>query len=124
LPILLTHMLSGIAVMGAIALVYRHHSPKKIYVVGVLFFILPDLDHLLTWQPSMLGYIFPVTLWDLLKDIFVPRHPLLLHNWIFPASLAVLTVVGFRYGWSMWKLLAILTLGWAVHLLLDGVLLI
>lgn len=125
MPILFTHLLFGAAFLGAIALFYRRHlTHPAVYVLGALFFLLPDLDHLLYWDPSMWGLIFPSTLEDLLREIFVPRLPSLLHNWIFPISIVSLTALGLHYGWREWKYLAILAAGWAVHLLLDGVLLV
>lgn len=125
MPILFTHLLFDIAALGTTYLIYRRRlTPPVVYVFGVFFFLLPDLDHLLYWHPSMWNLIFPLTLEDLLRGIFVPRPPSFLHNWIFPISIASLTALGLHYGWREWKYLAILAIGWAVHLILDGVLLL
>ena len=99
MPILFTHLLFGAATLGAMALFYRRHlTPPAVYVLGALFFLLPELDHLLYWDPSMWSLIFPLTLEDLLRGIFVPQPPSFLHNWIFPVFIASLTALGLHYG--------------------------
>jgi len=124
MPIVLTHLLSGIIVVGVLALAY----PKKlsnpfVFVVMAGLFTLPDLDHLAFWQPSMVNKILPTSFWDLFTGMFVPRQPLLLHNWIFPAIFALAAIVAYRYRWNKWGYIAILSIAWATHLLLDGVML-
>jgi len=124
MPIVLTHLLSGIIVIGALALVYKKKfSNPIVFVAMAALFTLPDLDHLAFWQPSMVNMILPLTFWDLFTGMFAPRPPLLLHNWLFPAIFALTAIVAYRYHWNKWGFIAILSIAWATHLLLDGVML-
>jgi len=132
LPILFTHFLSGLLATAIIWLLYREKSPTAtFYLFGILCFMLPDIDHLpgiLTgWNPELLWLLIPKTPLDLIKGIFTPRNPFLLHNWIFPATSTLLAAI-----WNLLKSPSktlpiktrhwiILALGWATHLALDGV---
>jgi hypothetical protein len=87
-------------------------------------FTLPDLDHLLIWQSSIVNMIFPMTLLDLFVGIFNPRPPFLFHNWLFPTMFTLIAIVAYRYHWDKWSFIAVLSIAWAIHLLLDGVMLL
>ncbi len=124
MPILFTHLLFGLAASG-IALVAYRKSHLPLFFLGCLTFafIMPDIDHLLRWEPSMTGLIFPTSVADLVKGIFGPREPSLLHNWIFPGLAIVSTVALRKLDDRYWRYAAAIAIGWAVHFALDGVML-
>jgi len=118
------HFLSGVAMVGVIALIFRQKLTYPIFYLWAVFtFMLPDLDHLLFWNSKMLSSLFPRTWGDLSKDLFSPRHPILLHSWLFPAIIATIAAYSRHHGLKCWKYIAILAMGWAVHLAIDGVML-
>jgi len=84
---------------------------------------MPDLDHLLVWEPSMAGKILPSSLQDLAVGLFGPRSPSMLHCWLLPALLVPPALALRHLGRLPWGYLAAAALGWSVHLILDGVLL-
>jgi len=84
---------------------------------------MPDLDHLLVWEPSMAGKILPSSLQDLAVGLFGPRSPSMLHCWLLPALLVPPALALRHRGRLPWGYLAAAALGWSVHLILDGVLL-
>lgn len=124
MPILFTHLLFGLAASGIAAAAFRK-SRLQLHLLGFLAFafIMPDIDHLVRWEPSMSGLIFPASLADLVKGIFGPREPSLLHFWIFPGIAAASAVALNKFDSRLWAYAASMAIGWAVHLLLDGVML-
>jgi hypothetical protein len=121
LPIAFTHLLSGIIVVGAYFIIKKPQS-LSLLVVGLAAFLLPDIDHLLYWEPYMSGLLLPLSFADLFAG-FGPRPPSYLHMWVFPAAIALLAAVMRSKGNNFWQYVALLAVGWAVHLALDGVLL-
>ena len=124
MPILTTHILSGIIILAPIFLLYRKNFPSPyLFLIFIVFFALPDIDHLFYWQSSMNNEIYPLSFQSLFAGMFQPRQPNLLHDWIFPATIAATSGIFYACKSTYWKYLAILALGWSVHLALDGVLL-
>lgn len=120
----IVHFLSGVAMVGVIGLIFRRRLTHPIFYLWATFtFMLPDLAHLLFWNPEMLSSIFPRTLEDLFEGLFSTSHPFLLHSWLFPAIVAAISLYGRHKDVRQWKYLAILAEGWAVHLAFDGVML-
>lgn len=125
LPLEFTHFLAGVVVVGTMGVVLHGKLTHPIfYLWGMFTFMLPDLDHLAYWESSMVSKIFPVTWESLFYGLFVPRDPIILHFWGFPFAAIALALYGKFCGWRHWKYLAILAVGWATHLALDGVMLI
>ncbi len=124
MPILFTHLLTGLAAAGFIFAAYRKSRIDMLFLGWLAFaFIMPDLDHLLIWEPSMAGKILPFSLEDLAVGLFGPRSPSLLHWWLLPALVVPAAIALRMKGNHYWEYLAAAALGWAVHLILDGVLL-
>ncbi len=124
MPIEFVHFLSGVIVVGTVSLIFRRKLTHFIFYTWALFtFMLPDLDHFLFWNSRMIAALFPKTLEDLYKDLFSTRHPLFLHYWLFPVTVSVVAAYGRQRGLKAWKYIAILAVGWAVHIALDGVML-
>jgi hypothetical protein len=124
LPILFTHLLSGLAAVALMLAACRRSRPSAILLGWAAFaFIMPDLDHLLIWAPSMAGKILPSSLQDLAVGLFGPRIPSMLHCWLLPALLVPPALALRHRGCLPWGYLAAAAFGWSVHLILDGVLL-
>ncbi len=124
MPIEFVHFLSGVIVVGALALLLRQRLNQPfVYLWSIFVFMLPDVDHFLFWNPEMLQGLFPRTLQDLYIELLSNRHPLYLHSWLFPAAIAAIAVYGRKRGFKHLKYVEVLALGWAVHLILDGVVL-
>ena len=122
MPIVFTHFLLGVVVLGAVWLIYRSRLTHPLfYLWGVSTFMLPDLNYIAIWKPSMGSEILPTAWEDLFAGLFVPHEPFLLHFWGFPIIFAGLTVGAYVAGWRQWKYLASLATGWTVHLVMDGV---
>jgi len=122
MPILFTHLISGVLAVGVLGLLCRRTLIHPLfYLWGVFAFLLPDLNYLPIWHPCMAGEILPSTWEDLFTGLFTPHPPFLLHCWAYPTIIAALTAVTYRGGWRGWKYLAVLALGWAVHLTMDGI---
>lgn len=125
MPIEFTHFLSGVMILGVIGLFYRRKLTHPFFYVWELFtFMLPDLDHLAFWDPAMISHIFPTRWEDLFEGLFTPRSPFLLHFWGFPLAVTAVAIYGKFHRKSWWKYLAVLAVGWATHLALDGVMLV
>jgi len=120
LPIAFTHLLSGI-IIGVYFITKKPRS-FPLLAVGLAAFLLPDIDHLLYWEPHMAGLILPMSFSDLFAG-FGPRPPSYLHMWLFPAAAALSAAILRSKGNRLWQYAALLSIGWAVHLALDGVLL-
>jgi len=124
LPILFTHLLSGLAAVSIMLAACRRSRPSVFLLGWAAFaFIMPDLDHLLIWEPSMAGKILPSSLQDLAVGLFGPRSPSMLHCWLLPALLVPPALALRHRGYLLWGYLAAAALGWSVHLILDGALL-
>lgn len=121
MPIAFTHLLSGLAVMGIVyVLFHKRHIHPVFYLVGLFSFIMIDLDHLLIWTPEMTGWIFPVSWESLTWGFFGDRTPMLLHNWGFPIVFLTISLCLMKV-YSKAKYLVIMSGGWAFHLFIDGV---
>ncbi|MDD1775818.1 MAG: hypothetical protein LUP94_00520, partial [Candidatus Methanomethylicus sp.] len=114
MPIEFTHLLSGVIVLG-IYWAAKKPVPLTLLSVGLIAFLLPDLDHLLYWEPYMAGLLFPLSLTDLFSG-FSLRHPSYLHLWLFPAALILAAFLMRRRANPYWKYIAIVAVGWTVHL--------
>jgi hypothetical protein len=133
MPILFTHFLSGIVVLGVIWLLYRQKFTHPFfYFFGIFCFMFPDIDHLpsiiLFWDPQIIWKIIPMTLEDLFRGIFMPRQSFMLHDWFFPSILTLISLLWFGLSTReeispKLKYLVVLAAGWAVHIALDGVML-
>jgi hypothetical protein len=85
--------------------------------------VLPDLDHLLNWDPKYLSRIFPAFLFQGLKLAFrETAYPLILHFWLWPLILLAAALLLRKRSVHAYLLAA--GAGWALHLALDGVLLL
>ena len=125
MPIEFAHFLSGVAAVCVIGLVFRRRLTHPIFYLWAVFtFMVPDVDHLAFWNYKMLSALFPHTWEDLTSSLFAPRHPFLLHSWLFPAAIAAGMVYCRSRDLKWWKYLAILAVGWAIHLAMDGVMLL
>ncbi len=124
MPIAATHFISGMIATALLYAKYRDSlEPRWLWLVFPFLFILPDLDHLLYWQPSMLGMIFPLSLGDLVAGMFGPRPPSYLHSWLIPVALCAVAVYPKMTDKRMRFVLLVAALAWATHMLMDGVLL-
>jgi len=124
LPILFTHLLSGLAAVAImLATCRRGRLPPILLGWAAFAFVMPDLDHLLIWEPSMAGKILPTSLQDLAVGLFGPRSPSMLHCWLLPALLVPAALAIRQRDHPLWGYVAAAALGWSVHLILDGVLL-
>jgi len=121
LPIAFTHLLSGIIIIGAYFIAKKPRC-FPLLAVGLAAFLLPDIDPLLYWEQYMASLILPSSFADLFLGLFGPRPPSCLHMWIFPAAIALSAAVMRSKGNRLWQYAALFTIGWAVHLALDGVL--
>ena len=124
MPILFTHLLSGLVASALMLAAYRKRSVPLLLLGWTAFaFMLPDLDHLLVWEPSMAGKILPSSLQDIVAGLFEPRRPSMLHCWALPALLAAAAAALRLRGSERWRYVAAAALGCSVHLLMDGVML-
>ena len=81
---------------------------------------LPDLDHLLAWDPKYLQRILPWRLWEGLAFAFrSPVTSTILHMWVWPLLLLAGGLIGRKKQIGNFLLAA--AMGWALHLVLDGV---
>lgn len=107
-------------------LLYRLTTPNPAWLyllTTVSAGVLPDLDHLLSWTPKYLTQLFPRYLGEgLTLGLRMSVYPNILHLWLWPLSL--LTVVILRRGRKLHTYLLAVAAGWALHLALDGVLVI
>ena len=117
---LLWHVVIALALA---LLLYRPRglNPHGLHVVTVVFGgVLPDLDHLLAWDPKYLLRIFPWHLWEGLTFAFrSPVSSAVLHLWVWPLSLLVVGLLAKERRFASY-LLAV-GVGWGLHLVLDGV---
>lgn len=82
----------------------------------------PDIDHLY-WMRIELRQIIPFTIWDLFNwELRIVDNPLnFLHYWIYPIALLALLALPIKaLADRRWYVLGAF-LGWAIHLILDGV---
>jgi len=78
------------------------------------------MDHLLFWSPDFLTKLFPRYLTEGLS--FALRtyvYPCYLHLWLWPITLATITPLTRNKKYCEYLIAA--TAGWALHLALDGV---
>jgi hypothetical protein len=124
MPIVATHFISGVAVTALLFWRFRDRlEPRWLWLAFPFLFIMPDVDHLLYWQPSMLGLILPLSLGDLFAGMFGPRPPSYLHNWFIPVGLLALGLYPKITDGRVRFVLLVAALAWATHMLMDGVLL-
>jgi len=108
------------------ALLYRltFRNPAVFHLLTIVSAgVLPDLDHLLFWDPKYLSELFPRFLGEGLA--LTPRtdvYPFILHLWLWPLTLLAATFI-LRKRKLHTYLLATCA-GWTLHLALDGVLVI
>jgi len=108
-----------------------HVNPSFLFLgVVVLAGVLPDVDHLLCWDDIFWERILPFKWWENLGVSWMPRAPVVLriplHMWLWPLILAFALEVVVKFYPSHTLLTEVLfaaTVGWALHLLLDGILL-
>jgi len=124
MPIVATHLISGVIVTALLYARYRYRvGPRWLWLAFPFLFILPDIDHLLYWHPGMLGMIYPLSLGDLIAGMFGPRPPSYLHSWLIPLGLFVVGVYPKISDGRMRFILLVAALAWATHMLMDGVML-
>jgi len=82
--------------------------------------VLPDVDHLLCWNPKYLSQLFPTYFGEgLTLALRTNVYPYILHLWLWPlALLAATAILGKR---KLHTYLIAAAAGWALHLALDGV---
>jgi len=97
-------------------------NPAMLYVATVTSAgTLMDVDHLLAWNPENLSKLIPTYLWEGLTFSFrTSVYPMILHLWLWPLLLVAAALL-FRNR-SAHKYLLAGAAGWALHLALDGVL--
>ena len=82
---------------------------------------LVDTDHLLLWNQSMLSEIFPTYFPEGLTFSFrTSVYPMILHLWLWPLLLIAAALLIRSRKARMYLLAG--AAGWALHLVLDGVL--
>jgi len=96
-------------------------NPRSLFILVTAFFgVFPDLDHLLSWNPEFLAKLFPRHLTEgLTFNLRTYAYPYYLHLWIWPLILITATILA-KKRMHREHLLA-MTVGWALHLTLDGV---
>jgi hypothetical protein len=86
MPILFTHLISGVLAVGVLGLLFHPKLTHPFFPLwGVFSFLLPDLNYLPIWHPSMASEILPSTWEDLFSGLFTPNPPFLLHCWAYPS---------------------------------------
>ena len=83
--------------------------------------VLPDLDHLLSWDPKYLSELLPRFLGEgLTLTLRTNVYPFILHLWLWPLTLLAAGFILRRRNIHTYLLAA--CAGWGLHLALDGVL--
>ena len=97
-------------------------NPAWLFVSTVIFFgVFPDADHLLCWNPMFLYSILPRYLTEgFAFSLRTKVYPCYLHLWLWPMVVSVLALVFRREKWRIYLVAA--AIGWIIHLVLDGVL--
>ena len=107
-------------------LLYRLAKPNLawLYLLATVSAgVLPDVDHLLSWNPAYLAHLFPRYLGEgLTLGLRTSVYPCILHLWLWP--LFLLSIVILKRGGKLHPYLFAVAAGWALHLALDGVLVI
>ncbi|MCJ7506062.1 hypothetical protein MUP05_06290 [Candidatus Bathyarchaeota archaeon] len=107
-------------------------NPSHIFLPVIVFAgLMPDVDHLLCWDPVFLSRIFPARWWGQglawMPRIDLAVSALPLHLWMWPSVLVLAAgILVKRYPSKMLlaKALFSLAIGWGCHLAMDGVLVI
>lgn len=96
-------------------------NPARLLLLTVMFFgVFPDLDHLLYWRPNFLNMLIPRYLTEGLSfSLRIYVYPFYLHLWLWP--LAMITTATIARKLKHREYLVASALGWALHLALDGV---
>jgi len=82
---------------------------------------LVDVDHLLAWNPENFSRLVPTYFWEGLTFAFrMSVYPMILHLWLWPLLLAAAALL-VRSSKARKYLFAGVA-GWALHLVMDGVL--
>ena len=82
--------------------------------------VLVDLDHLFSWNPKYLSQLFPTYLGEgLTLALRTNVYPCIFHLWLWPLTLLAATITLRRKKLHKYMLAA--AAGWALHLALDGV---
>lgn len=99
-------------------------NPAHLYLLTAISAgALPDLDHLLCWNPKYLTQLFPTYLGEGLTLILrTSVYPCILHLWVWPLSILATALLMRKSRLHIY--LAAAGAGWALHLALDGVLVI
>ena len=80
-----------------------------------------DVDHLLAWNPGYFSKLFPAYFWEGLTFAFRTNvYPLILHLWAWPLILTAAALL--VRGRKIHTYLLAAAGGWALHLVMDGVL--
>jgi hypothetical protein len=97
-------------------------NPAWLFVFTVVLFgVVPDADHLLCWNPVFLYSILPRYLTDgIAFSLRTNVYPCYLHLWVWPTIISALALISRREKLRMYLIAA--AIGWGVHLILDGVL--
>mgnify|MGYP007084710262 CR=1 FL=1 len=97
-------------------------NPALLFVATVMFFgVLPDADHLLCWNPAFLYSILPRYLTDgIAFSLRTKVYPCYLHIWLWPVTISAMALAFGREKLRTYLVAA--AIGWIIHLVLDGVL--
>jgi len=106
-------------------LIYKLAKPNPAWpflLTTVFFGVFPDIDHLLFWSPDFLTKLFPRSLTEGLSfSLRTSVYPFYLHLWLWPLIL-IAAVIAKKGKLSKYILAA--AAGWALHLVLDGVIML
>lgn len=104
-------------------LLYRLTSPNPAVPHLLTTFsagAIPDLDHLLCWDPIYLSKLFPTYFGEgLTLALRTNVYPYLFHLWLWP--IALLAAAAILRKRKLHTYLIAAAAGWALHLALDGV---
>jgi len=99
-------------------------NPAHLYLLTAISAgVLPDLDHLLCWDPEYLSHLLPTYFGEgLALTLRTSVYPYILHLWVWPLSLLAAALLMRKNKLHIY--LAAAVAGWVLHLALDGVLVI
>jgi len=97
-------------------------NPAHLYLLTAISAgVLPDLDHLLCWNPEYLSHLLPTYFGEGLTVILrTSVYPYILHLWLWPLSILAASLLMRKNKFHIY--LAAAGACWALHLALDGVL--
>jgi len=113
------------AIVLAVSL-YRLTAPNPAHlhlIAAISAGVLPDLDHLLCWDPEYLSHLLPTYFGEgLALTLRTSVYPYILHLWLWPLSLLAASLLTRKSRLHIY--LAAAVAGWALHLALDGILVV